>query len=915
MICPRSCFLALALTAVGAEWVAEPIPLFLNSSGTTFELQPEGLAFLAALGEVQISIISVGGQARAGKSFLLNNLLNASHCTSPPCEATNATGVGATGFGVGSSFNACTKGVWLWGQPTFKTVDGKRVAVIYMDTEGLGAMGNVRDNQDPKLALFSALFSSSFYYVVHRVINQESIDFLHSVAVFSQKVGRDLGSSAGAGADVSPFPFASLFWVVQSAELCESAGGDSDEDGDGLKARARCAESMVATALTPKDEGSAPAEVVERYNDVVSLVTTRFAQLPPGGPRALAMTHPKTFVCPDELDTLRAAGASVIVDAGVKKCRKLRGAELPHVPYELLDAGYREQVATLGSLMVERAVPKSLGVPLTGRTFSSLATRVIGYFNSFNGTVDRGILTEFAEAVAEEASALFDVKLQQGLLPQAAANGSSAEANTEMPMTMHSQAAVVAIGETARAASLTHFDQRVPGDPSSRLNSRIRSRLATDIAHAFERAAATHAAAARMECQRTLASGFASRVGKQALGGDGGGGAFASQQAYANAKASFKASWLGGCALPAADAAAMWGDFERTHVSLHDAWVARDAGRSAVRGLRRSLVRGAGYSTVTAAAASALLPAQHGSPRWARLAVGAAVLVRNLFVGGALALTASDLNLAPELIDSAAVEAALADIAPRIGALLSAADMLRAQMDGALAVERAVRGSLLGSLFEGTLSLKDDHGKQQQQQQQQQQQVPSFSVLQNLIVLILEALVMWVAVVYGPGYLGPHLEQARIKAEERREERRRRQQREQDLQEQAEGHDGESDLVAATTLQADNDPAPATEGGMKAPELQPWSVKVSQPRVVHSPAPPAWHPASGRPGHGSSSKKKRRFAAKRVGLQNSFSPARGSPLANISNSPSFFPSSNIKSSPVARPAAVRTSRRTTMRLG
>jgi hypothetical protein len=906
----RRVFLALALTAVGAEWVAEPIPLFLNSSGTTFELQPEGLAFLAALGEVKLSIISVGGQARAGKSFLLNNLLNASHCTSPPCAAMNARGV-ATGFGVGSSFNACTKGVWLWGQPTFKTVDGERVAVIYMDTEGLGAMGNVRDNQDPKLALFSALFSSSFYYVVHRVINQESIDFLHSVAVFSQKVGRDLGSSAGAGADASPFPFASLFWVVQSAELCESAGGDSDEDGDGLLARARCAESMVATALTPKDEGSAPAEVVERYNDVVSLVTTRFAQLPPGAVRALAMTHPKTFICPENLGKLRAAGASVIVDAGVKKCRKLRGAELPHVPYELLDAGYREQVSVLGNLMVERAVPKSLGVPLTGRTFGALATRVIGYFNSFNGTVDRGILTEFAEAVAEEASALFDVKLQQGLLPQAAANGSNAEANTEMPMTVHSQAAVVAIGETARAASLAHFDQRCPGgDPSSRLNSRVRSRLATDIAHALERAAATHAAAARTECQRTLASGFASRVGKQALGGDGGGGAFASQQAYANAKASFKAFWLGGCALPAADAAAMWGDFERTHVSLHDAWVARDAGRSAVRGLRRSLVRGAGYSTVTATAASALLP--HGSPRWARLAMGAAVLVRNLFVGGALALTASDLNLAPELIDGAAVEAALAEVAPRIGALLSAADMLRARMDGALAVERAVRGSLLGSLFEGMLPLKDDHGKQQQQQQQQQQQVPSFSVLQNLLVLILEALVMWVAVTYGPGYLGPRLEQARIKAEERQR------QREQDQQEQEGGHDGESDLVAATTLQADNDPEPATEGGMKPPELQPWSVKVSQPRVVHSPAPLAWHPASGRPGHGSSSKKKqRRFAAKRVGLQNSFSPARGSPLANISNSPSFFPSSNIKSSPVARPAAVRTStsRRTTMRLG
>ena len=917
--------MAVLSTASTTEWVAKPIPLFLNSSGTTFALQPEGLAFLSALGDTKVAIVSVGGQARAGKSFLLNNVLNASHDVGGLPTSDNAS----TGFGVGSSFHACTKGVWLWGQPTFKTgSNGERVAVVYMDTEGLGAMGNIRDNQDPKLALFSALFSSSFYYVVHRVINQESIDFLHSVAVFAQKVGRDLqgGIDSGSGAAAAnagargSFPFASLFWVVQSAELCENTGDDGVvNDADDLAGRARCAESMVATALTPKIEGSAPKEVVERYNDVVSLVTTRFAQLPVDGPRAMAMTHPKTFVCPDEVEALRAGGGAAVADAGVAKCRKLRGVELPHIPYALLDGGYRAQVDTLRRLMAERAAPKSLGVPLTGNSFGSLATRIIGYFNSFNGTVDRGILAEFAEAVAEEAAALFKKTLRQGMLERTQQHAGTADSTptnssstaTATTTAVLAEAVVAAIGTAARAAALAHFDERCPGaDPTSRLNSRIRTRLEADIGHALAHVSAANVAAARAECQRTLATGFASSVGRRALSGrpsTGAGasdGAFASQQAYAEAKDVFRTSWLAsGCALPTDEATALWAEFESTHVSLHDVWVARDAGRSAVRGLRRSLVQGAGYSTVGAAAVRALLPVSAlGTPRWARLTVSAAMCVRNLFVGGALALTASDLNLAPELIDGAAVEAALTEAAPHIGALLSAADALRTQLDGVLAAERAVRGKLLDVLFAANSVVE-------QQQQQQPASPPVFSVLQHLVALVLEALAAWAIATYGPGYL----EQARVRAEERKEQRLQQ----QETSERQQGVEDQSPPSRATEAS----PAPKT-----------WSVKVAQPLVVHSPAPLAWRPSPGRMGQGvgsSSKKKRRRFTARRAGLENSVpSPAAGadenvtrhqSPLGNISNTPSsFYPSSNIKASPgPSRLAfgATRSTRRTTMRLG
>lgn len=48
-----------------------------------------------------IGVITVAGLYRTGKSYLLNRmLLNKS-----------------SGFGVGPTVNACTKGLWIWGTP------------------------------------------------------------------------------------------------------------------------------------------------------------------------------------------------------------------------------------------------------------------------------------------------------------------------------------------------------------------------------------------------------------------------------------------------------------------------------------------------------------------------------------------------------------------------------------------------------------------------------------------------------------------------------------------------------------------------------------------------------------------------------------------------------------------------------
>ncbi len=65
-----------------------------------------------------------------------------------------------TGFEVGATTNACTKGLWAWGRP-ITLEDGTNLILI--DSEGLGSFDK-DNNSHMKLFTLSVLMSTTLIY-------------------------------------------------------------------------------------------------------------------------------------------------------------------------------------------------------------------------------------------------------------------------------------------------------------------------------------------------------------------------------------------------------------------------------------------------------------------------------------------------------------------------------------------------------------------------------------------------------------------------------------------------------------------------------------------------------------------------------------------------------------------------------
>ena len=111
-----------------------------------FKINEEATALLQRI-HGKVAVVAMAGLYRTGKSSLLNWLLDRK-----------------SGFAVGPTVQACTKGIWIWGRPKpHKMPNGEDGYVLMLDTEGLGGV-EANQQYDARIFSLATLLCSKLIY-------------------------------------------------------------------------------------------------------------------------------------------------------------------------------------------------------------------------------------------------------------------------------------------------------------------------------------------------------------------------------------------------------------------------------------------------------------------------------------------------------------------------------------------------------------------------------------------------------------------------------------------------------------------------------------------------------------------------------------------------------------------------------
>ena len=202
------------------------LPFIAMDDAGKFHVTEDAAKELSKL-EGPLVVVAVAGMYRTGKSFLLNQLRG------PSLQGSQA-------FKVGPTVEACTKGIWLWGQGVPITLaNGTKATMVLMDTEGIGGTKASTD-YDARIFSLATLICSLLVYNSLGSIDENAIGMLSFVAQLTKHVrvnGRDKSEGVGAreeeeyeeeeeeGEDLGLF-FPSFIWCVRdfTLQLCGTDG-------------------------------------------------------------------------------------------------------------------------------------------------------------------------------------------------------------------------------------------------------------------------------------------------------------------------------------------------------------------------------------------------------------------------------------------------------------------------------------------------------------------------------------------------------------------------------------------------------------------------------------------------------------------------------------------------------------------
>jgi hypothetical protein len=116
-----------------------------------------------------VAFVTIAGNYRTGKSFMLNKLL----------------GLQGRGFEVDSSTSSCTQGIWMWSVPLY--VEKDDLYIFFLDTEGSRSTEKTT-NHDAKIFALACLLSNYFIYNSVGAIDDRSINELSLATQLSKNI-------------------------------------------------------------------------------------------------------------------------------------------------------------------------------------------------------------------------------------------------------------------------------------------------------------------------------------------------------------------------------------------------------------------------------------------------------------------------------------------------------------------------------------------------------------------------------------------------------------------------------------------------------------------------------------------------------------------------------------------------------
>ncbi|KAF4319773.1 hypothetical protein BBO99_00005397 [Phytophthora kernoviae] len=332
----------------------KPLPFVLVDDDGGFRVNPEAISVLEKV-KGKLVVVAVAGLYRTGKSFLLNLLVRHSQGISGS-SVTGEALPSDTGFAVGATVNACTKGIWMWGEP-IPLDDG--TSVLFLDTEGLGSVDR-EQTHDTRIFALALLLASNFVYNSRGVIDGNAIEDLSLVVNLSKHIQTSSSTkeAAGSGDRLHEF-FPSFMWVVRDFTL------QLLDNGKPISSK-----QYLENALQPT--GGYSDDAVEK-DQIRALLSEFFRQ-----------RDCVTLVRP------------------VDDEQKLRN--LPQVPYDELRDEFRSSFESLRKRLFGKAKPKTMfGKPLNGAMFVNLAGSYVEALNSGKAPVISSAWSRVVQAQCHDA--------------------------------------------------------------------------------------------------------------------------------------------------------------------------------------------------------------------------------------------------------------------------------------------------------------------------------------------------------------------------------------------------------------------------------------------------------------------------------------------------------------------------------